>query len=236
MAPCRVPEAVKSMPATSGRPRFVSTKEAADYVPYSADYISRLAREGKVAAERTQKGWQVSLEALKLFMLEQQAEQRARHAELREARLREYAKKETERSDRVRLAVAAEWVPASLLAATTALCLVVVGALGSVVVREDLHMAQLWSGVESVAEIIEDVVPARATPVAQSGEVPAAQVLIVDGVLQVGEGGALQDAISEPATASVVSETSAVLTPVFAEDWSTAYELTITPVVTTTTP
>lgn len=230
-------QSVSSKSSPSGRPRFVSTKEAAEYVPYSADYISRLAREGKVAAERTTKGWQVSLEALKLFMLEQQAEQRARREELRESRLREYAKKETERSKREQLeAVASEWLPASLLTTAVALCLLLVGTLGTTIVREELYVAQLWSGTQTVGDLVNGMVPARTQTEISDERIPATNVRIVDGVLIAGEGSAVQDVVSDPAMVSLESATSAVLTPVFADEWSSAYTVTITPVATNTTP
>src|SRR6056297_3605546 len=74
--------------------RFVSAKAAAAHIDYTPDYISRLAREGKVVAEQRGRTWYVSLESLKLFSLQQAEEQRARQRALKEQRLREYAAKQ----------------------------------------------------------------------------------------------------------------------------------------------
>ena len=68
---------------------FIPAKVAADRVGYSSDYVSRLAREGKVTAKKIGRGWLVDIDSVKLFTLEVEAEKRKRQSELREKRRHE---------------------------------------------------------------------------------------------------------------------------------------------------
>ena len=78
--------------------KFLPVREAAKLVSYHNDYVSKLAREGKIEAKKSGRQWLVDIESLKLFSLEAEAEKR----ELRQ-RLSLERKKEIEggQADRV---------------------------------------------------------------------------------------------------------------------------------------
>jgi len=50
--------------------RVQKARDAAALVSYSPDYVSRLAREGKILAEQRGRDWYVDIDSLKLFVLE----------------------------------------------------------------------------------------------------------------------------------------------------------------------
>lgn len=68
---------------------FITAREGAVLVGYSADYVARLAREGKIVGRREGKQWLVDRDSLKLFTLRAEAEKRERNAALREERRQE---------------------------------------------------------------------------------------------------------------------------------------------------
>lgn len=214
------------------RARFISTKEAAQLFSYSADYVSRLAREGKVLAEQRNRQWFVSTDSLKMFALQQADEQRARQRELREQRLREYAQ-----TQRVASTVAVNALPktqalsAALAAGVVATCLLLLGALSWTVIEEDLQVAQLSTGAQTVLAELRDVFPFGTTePLPAAPVVAAHQVQIVDGALVVQNGTALEAAFSDPVAVHNVSTSSALITPVFGTDAGTVYQLEVTAV------
>ena len=68
------------------RQNFVKPADAAKRVSYTPDYITRLAREGKIDAVKDGRQWLVDLDSLKLFSLEVEADKRRRQEALREER------------------------------------------------------------------------------------------------------------------------------------------------------
>jgi len=52
---------------------LISTREAAEIYSYNSDYISSLARTGRIAAKRTGKGWLVDKISLELYLREQKS-------------------------------------------------------------------------------------------------------------------------------------------------------------------
>ena len=71
------------------RAKYVSAHEGALCVGYTSDYVTKLARDGKISAQRNGKQWLIDLDSLKLFTLQVEAEKRARKEALREERLAE---------------------------------------------------------------------------------------------------------------------------------------------------
>lgn len=69
--------------------KYLSARSASKLVGYSSDYVTRLARQGKIDAERIENQWFVEPESLKLFTLNAEAEKRNRKEKLREERLSE---------------------------------------------------------------------------------------------------------------------------------------------------
>ena len=227
-------------PPPSTRRTFVPAKEAAAFVSYSPDYISRLAREGKVAAEQRNRQWYVSLDSLKLFSLKQQAEQRARQKELREQRLAEYAQTrvaDVKTKQKQNLTTAT--LPALLLSAATTLCVALVGMLSWVSFEAKLQPAALFSGAGTVLETVEQVVPfsnwfGRQDFVGEANEalpaVPAHQVRVTETGLLVQPGTPVSEMVSDPVEVRVVSSSTMVLEPVFLPPAEEPYFVEVTPV------
>lgn len=68
---------------------LVTTQEAAKIFNYTSDYITKLAREGKIEACKKSRQWFVSLDSIRQFCLKTQEERDVRSQEIREERLRE---------------------------------------------------------------------------------------------------------------------------------------------------
>jgi hypothetical protein len=210
--------------------RFLPAKEVAALVQYTPDYVTRLAREGKVVAEKRGQQWFVSADSLKLFSLQQAAEQRERQNNLREQRLREYAA--TQRATKITPAdvpFTTHALPALLASGVVAVCFALAGLLGWTMVDTQLQLAQLNRGGVDVPPAF--VISTRVVPKATETYAPSsAEVRIVDGELVVGEGVLVNDVFSDSVVVTEVATTSAIITPVFGADAGTPYRLEIIPV------
>jgi hypothetical protein len=69
--------------------KLTSIKEACSDVTYSRDYVTRLAREGKIVASLIGRQWFVDLDSLKNYAAQSQVESKLRKAQLREERKQE---------------------------------------------------------------------------------------------------------------------------------------------------
>lgn len=69
--------------------KFIPTRDAARKVSYTPDYVTKLARDGKIISQKVGRSWYVDLDSLKLFVLERDAEKRRHQLEVRDARKRE---------------------------------------------------------------------------------------------------------------------------------------------------
>ncbi len=75
-----------SEPFVIGDRTLLPIKMATEIVPYTRDYISRLAREGKIAAAQVNRQWYIDGESLKNFFETAQLEVQARNSYVRELR------------------------------------------------------------------------------------------------------------------------------------------------------
>lgn len=73
---------------------LVPIKDAAALVSYSRDYVSRLAREGKIVASQIGRQWFVDMESLRNFSSDAELQEETRKQELRQERKRELHAKE----------------------------------------------------------------------------------------------------------------------------------------------
>lgn len=71
--------------------RILSTKEASELSGYSADYLARLTRAGKIKGQRFGRSWFIEKRSLDLFMAEQEERKVARSKQLISEREKEYA-------------------------------------------------------------------------------------------------------------------------------------------------
>jgi hypothetical protein len=221
-------------PSLTEREGFVSARQATEFVSYSPDYISRLAREGKVLAEQRGRQWFVSLNDLKRFSLEQQAEQRARQEALRVERLAEYTKKQAAQQQ----AVAAEAATtggyrAVLVSGIATTCLLLVATLGWVSYQERLSLADFASGTANVFSALETagltfswLIPAGIT---EPAVIPSHQVFITEEGVEVVAGTPVSDVFSDPVVVREVATSSVILEPVFTPEPSDAYRIDVRP-------
>jgi hypothetical protein len=144
---------------------LIPAKEAAMHISYSADYISRLAREKKIVAEQRNRQWYVSLDSVKQFSLNQQAEQRARQQRLRRRRINEYARKQSAQiQTNILIHTNSSRAQALLMTAGVTTCLLLLGSLGWVGYQERLQIAQLHVGFETVVGQVRDIIPIQLPP------------------------------------------------------------------------
>lgn len=132
---------------------MVTVKEAAERIGYSADYVGRLAREGKITAERIGRKWFVDLDSVKLFSLEAEAEKRIRSDAIREERKLELVKNDLiSRVDNATPRIEdADHKIAIAGAAIVMMCMALIGGLSYVVVQEDLQAKDFAFGARVVA-------------------------------------------------------------------------------------
>jgi hypothetical protein len=72
-----------------GNRRLIPLKEVSKIVPYSREYVARLARDGRVAAAQINRQWYIDPESLKNFFDQAQLEMQARGEYVRELRKQE---------------------------------------------------------------------------------------------------------------------------------------------------
>lgn len=77
-----------------GSVQLIPVKEAAEFVPYSRDYVARLAREGKVAAVQIDRQWFVDVISLQNFFAHATIEESVRKRHLSGKRKRDLEVKE----------------------------------------------------------------------------------------------------------------------------------------------
>ena len=73
-------------PRTVEHNNYLTAREAADLVSYAPDYITRLAREGKVAATRSGRQWLIEPHSLQHFVAETELQKERRREQLRAER------------------------------------------------------------------------------------------------------------------------------------------------------
>lgn len=74
---------------TGKKKKFITTRDAARQVSYTPDYVTKLARDGKIISQKIGRAWYVDLDSLKLFVLEREVEKRRHQSEVRDSRRRE---------------------------------------------------------------------------------------------------------------------------------------------------
>ena len=72
-----------------GNRKLIPLKDVTKIVPYSRDYVARLARDGKIAAAQVNRQWYIDTESLKSFFEHAQLEVQARSEYVRELRKQE---------------------------------------------------------------------------------------------------------------------------------------------------
>jgi excisionase family DNA binding protein len=144
-----------------GNPRtFRPIKEAAGHVGYSRDYVARLAREGKIAAQQDGRRWFVHLGSLEQFAADASVEREVRREYLRAERRVEREAQAAIAAANARAATRRQRAPRVAAAAT------------SLVLAFGLGFATLVLHVPGSARVVHEYAPTPATTRLALGEVP----------------------------------------------------------------
>ena len=81
-----------------GTTKFLPVKEASEFVPYSRDYVARLAREGKIVATQIDRQWFVDVASLQNFFAHATIEESVRKRHLSSIRKRDLEVREVYRT------------------------------------------------------------------------------------------------------------------------------------------
>ncbi len=130
--------------------KFVTARAAAERVGYSSDYVSRLAREGKVRAKREGRNWEVDLDSVKLFTLEIEAEKRRRQETLKQERRQERILSSYSRPVASSVIAFSSRRNAWMESVVVFVCLLFFVFLGTVAVRSEVGSDGLLAGVQDV--------------------------------------------------------------------------------------
>ena len=142
------------------RKKFLPSSEAAKLVRYHSDYVSKLAREGKIEARRVDRQWQVDVESLKLFSLQAEAEKRRQSEALskqRQVERKNFASEDSKQNARTKslptFSSKSDNAPKALLESVAVMaCLLLVFSLGYSGVKNDVGSAELATGWNEVKE------------------------------------------------------------------------------------
>ncbi len=214
---------------------FVPTKVAADKIGYALDYISRLAREGKITAELRGRQWFVDMNSVKLFQLQSESEKRNRSEDLREERLREMANSQKS----VLFAVQSDKISASastslVLSFIFFVCFSLFGGLSIVAYQEDLDLRAFSLGSGDVYNFFYSwFFPVeQTTNIAldnnSSGEAKGLIVLNEETTEQQKQ--SIRDSFSDAVEINFTDEDSGIIKPVFSEKSNEAYQFLMVPV------
>lgn len=131
--------------------KFVTAKEAALKVGYTADYVGRLAREGKVDSYKDGRQWFVELDSLKLFTLGVEAEARRRQEKVKQERRAELVQAAfAELEPKAKLATDQSYKLSLIESAVFMLLGTVATVLGGAVYQEGVTTADLYTGMTDV--------------------------------------------------------------------------------------
>lgn len=136
---------------------YLPAKEVASLVGYTPDYVTRLAREQKVAAERRGRQWFVDADSVKLFLLEAEDKKRTRSTQIRDERFSERAKFHNQVvEEKIALAIHSTSYVAFLQTAIFGLCLFVSVNLIWFSIEENLHVERISDGVSSIGSTLKE--------------------------------------------------------------------------------
>ena len=172
-----------------GNIQLLPVKEAAEFVPYSRDYVARLAREGKVVATQIDRQWFVDVTSLQNFFTHATIEESVRKRHLSLARKRDL---EVREDYRTRLAAIAEKRNATKRAALvqTALVLFCGLSVGGILTVMDFARTP-QSVVSSVESLTRDT---------------SADAAVVKSVTEVKEFPGVNNSVTETDTSMDVSQ------------------------------
>lgn len=236
---------------TSDEPiKYLSAREAGKLVGYTGDYVTRLARENKVTAQKHGNQWFVNVDSLKLFTLEVASEKRKRKEEIREERLRErYAQQKQEVDEVVTSQISSSGRFAVLETVAVLGCFLILGNVLWFATQQQLSVDALSEGVSSIgAQVASAVVPDLGLEISDrevtSGSQYSATRAALDAPKELraesdilnGKKSStvddLKDMFSDDVRIDFVKETEGMVVPIFKEGDGEAYRVLLVPVST----
>ncbi len=220
-----------------GPATLLPLKEATEYVPYSRDYVARLARDGKVVATQIDRVWYVDVSSLQNFYTNSSLEDsvRSRHLSLIRKRDLEVKQMYQSRLD----VIARKHQQVARVAAVRTSCVVALGlAIGVLMYHSNQLAEQTPLDVLAAVESARLPVPLSSTldrnlatvhtvlPAVTDGMYQADTVLNLAGgivvvpALEPGTAGLVADFFSDPVTVDMVTETSGTISPLSADTLS----------------
>lgn len=221
---------------TEKNEKMITAKAASARFDYSPDYITRLAREGKIIAEQIGRQWHVDIDSLKLFTLQVEADKRARQEELRAERKQELAKTQKQIVITKQETALATVRPMALaLTAVAALCLMVMGSVSFVAYEEKVDAQAMLFGADDVASRLFDTLfaPWKKTSTSEA-EVQSGVVLLPTSTPaeRLEE---VRDSFSDEVRVELDGSDTGVVTPVFKESEGESYRFLLVPVAESNT-
>lgn len=238
--------------------KFLDARSAGKLVGYSSDYVTRLAREKKIAAVQTGRQWLIDIDSLKLFSLSVQAEKRERAEKIREERRVELAKAafvtEVGESDSLAEEISNGRPQAVVETAIAAVAMFLVFNMLWFSYENRLSGSELLAGVGMITDHIQSVVwqpavasvsqvasyafidtPAEST--IQVDEIPSEKTPGFEGIVVVEEAvvseeqiEAIRESFSDEVEVEFTEADSGVITPVFSEREGERYRFVVTPI------
>ena len=146
-----IPFCMVEPPTHNKAPQFLKAREAAAFLSYAPDYVTRLAREGKIHGVKEGRRWLIELNSLQRFVAETDAVKQTRRNALRRVRRAERLRQSSDDallpqwSDQVRVARAR----VQALAITSVMAVMVLGFYFQSAVTPSMQSALI---AESISE------------------------------------------------------------------------------------
>lgn len=227
--------------------KFTTAKEAAKMVGYTSDYVTRLAREGKVVAYQEGRQWFIDSDSVKLFELETKKEKTRRQEQLREERKREMLANQlhTEQASRIEdfdrgKLIDVYKVGVLLMASLLFVCVFTLGFFRFTDAKSGWQFAAAGFGlgesqeesVVSLQQIEPDPTtnPERQSTASNQVRRPNTGVVVFDEDVADETVDQVRQYFSDEVRVSFEDEDSGMITPIFRERASTSYRFLLVPV------
>ncbi|MFT5849670.1 MAG: hypothetical protein ACI9H6_000484 [Patiriisocius sp.] len=200
---------------------YVPSAVIAREFDYTSDYVSRLAREEKIAATRVGRSWYISEESLRRFVADAEAEKAQRGEDLRMQR-------QAERMMRVQKekslpALQTNGVHLALAQSlAVVMCGVFLGFLGLTVSRENIGLAEVSSGVQGTFTQLAGALVPDQSPIPALAELPLLASLLTGGS-QTAETLSATEEFSEAAVPVEMERTAQVPSHNFSDEVEVTY-------------
>jgi len=144
--------------------KYLSSAIIAREFDYTTDYVSRLAREEKIAATQIGRQWYISEESLQRFAINAEAEKNQRNIQLRKQRQAEsMMRQQRERNTPVLHTGKAQVALAQAFAVV--MCGSLLGFLGMTALEENIRLSDLAHGVQKTTVLLVQAIVPNESPI-----------------------------------------------------------------------